>query len=205
MTPQRAKVRRFWRLRNGIVLRPAERAAHARRRQETGVEQAGHIGRRHRPVGDAARRRLHFDQRLEPEQRRASRCARARRQGRAARPRASDGGRDLSAPTRQGRGIARNDRSRTSSCRAPRGQLRVEPALVERATARRRASPRATGAVAEAVDGLERQPAVGRRARRSRSRGRSRSRCGSARRPSPGRLRRGRAEHVAAGGASRKS
>ena len=71
--------------------------------EEAGVEQAGDVLRRHRAVGDAARRRLHFDQRLEPEhaaravahqvarRRRAPRplrrCARATRRRRPPAPR----------------------------------------------------------------------------------------------------------------------
>ena len=52
----------------GMLLGEAERERVRLALEESGVEQAGDVGGVDRAVGDAAGRRLHLDQRLEPEQ-----------------------------------------------------------------------------------------------------------------------------------------
>ena len=65
--PQRAKVRRSWFLKYGISSGQPVRERVLAAVEEIRLEQARHVGRLHRAVGDAALRRLHFDQRLQPQ------------------------------------------------------------------------------------------------------------------------------------------
>ena len=190
--PQRAKVSRVCFARNGIssgspetelcAVPPVRKLASNRPATSHGL---------HRPIGDAAVGCLDLDHRLEPVERRASRCGRSWRRGRARRTRSAIALATLSAPSAsapESRGnVDRDGHARTSStisssCRHRAGR-----------SPRRRASPTARRRRARGNRPAPASPTRRRRlveadaeqllelARRSR------------RRPSTGRLRRGRA------------
>ena len=87
--------------------------------EEPGIEQAGHVLGRDRAIGDAAGRRFHLDQRLQPEQA-ARAVAHDRRIDLSRRELARDGAVDLLGPDRKRRGVAGNvDLDRHRRFRAP--------------------------------------------------------------------------------------
>ena len=110
MMPQRAKVSRVCCLRNGISSARPRRERVRAAVQHAGIEQAVDIGRRHRPIGDAALGPSRPRPSAPARTGRASRCARSRRRARASRSLAQS-----AAPPHRRRRTARRHRAETKT------------------------------------------------------------------------------------------
>ena len=128
--PQRAKVRRVWRLEEGDVLGQAEAQADAAPPSSMPASSRPSTSPAvDRAVGDAALRRLDLDQSAPASTGRASRCARSRRRARACAAASNRARATSSAPTRQragSRGMKTRGVIACASC-----EQRVELRLVE--------------------------------------------------------------------------
>ena len=114
--PQRAKVRRSCCLRYGISSVGPRQSACGLPSRNPASNRAGDGFARNRPVGDAAARGFHFDQRLQPEHA-ARTVANQRDIEPARRGFARDGARHTLGADRESGGVARNvDLSRSSAC-----------------------------------------------------------------------------------------